>query len=381
MLNIQKEIREFGLQSVIDKYSLVCKHGRHKILLKYHQIDSYPHRNVMAVRECRGLILERDTWNVMPLPFIRFFNYGEEGADQICWESSRILRKEDGSLMALYFDWVLNEWCVQTSGTLEGDSEVHHHDITFKKLFWKTFNVISSTSFLDKNLNYVFELKSPLNTVVERHEEKSIVLLTVRDRPSLKELQFREVEKIASVINIPVVKTFDFKTFDDVLNFIQSLKTDQFEGFVVLDEKTNNRIKIKSPKYIITHRLKDKLKLYELLTVVLSNEQDEFLLSLPEYKENITLLEKNLATTIQVLNSIFVILLIIFKVKTLEDFKKIEKKSLKFMLNAIFASPELSKFKIFQNMFFMVYNDNGFNPRKDIERISRKQMYNFLTNL
>lgn len=45
------------------------------VILNYNQIES-PKRNSI-VRECRGLVLEVGTWNVVARSFQRFFNFGE----------------------------------------------------------------------------------------------------------------------------------------------------------------------------------------------------------------------------------------------------------------------------------------------------------------
>ena len=49
-----------------------------------------------VVRECRGMILEKGTWDVVALPFLKFFNAGEKHAAVIDWTSARVYEKLDG---------------------------------------------------------------------------------------------------------------------------------------------------------------------------------------------------------------------------------------------------------------------------------------------
>lgn len=94
---------------VSEKGDLIC--------FKYSQIDS--DFNEPLVRECRGIILEKDTWNVVAYPFNKFFNFGEEYADNIDWESAVVETKEDGSLIKIYF--YNDEWKIATNGTIDAE--------------------------------------------------------------------------------------------------------------------------------------------------------------------------------------------------------------------------------------------------------------------
>ena len=61
--------------------------GRKLIMFKYSQIDS--DFNLKLVRECRGLILDEDTMEVVCHPFEKFGNYGEAYCPEIDWKSLR----------------------------------------------------------------------------------------------------------------------------------------------------------------------------------------------------------------------------------------------------------------------------------------------------
>ena len=78
-LAIQKAIRERGLDAVVDEFSLKVREEGDLVQLNYNQIDSP--RGVVEADECRGLILRRDTWEVVAHSFTRFFNLGESEAD------------------------------------------------------------------------------------------------------------------------------------------------------------------------------------------------------------------------------------------------------------------------------------------------------------
>lgn len=289
MLNIVNEIKAFGLDFVVANYSLVCKKENNKVLLKYHQIDSHFARGTKAVRECRGLILEEGTWKVMSLPFVRFFNLGENHADDIDYDTAKTFKKEDGSLIALYWDWNQEKWCIQTSGTIEANTPVGlDSDLTFFKLACNTMdfevdeNGVIQNFKGNKNFIYVMELCTPYNVVVTPHKTCYTRVLTIRNRETLKELSWENVIIESETVGLKAVECYGFNP-KDVVKMAKDLPQVE-EGYIVCDGNFN-RVKVKNPAYVALHHLKSKLCKEELFTVIFKGEQDEFLTLFPEYTD------------------------------------------------------------------------------------------------
>ena len=117
MLNLQKFIfaHENWRELLAAKpYCIKIVEEGNLVLFKYSQIDSDFFNPI--VKECRGIILEKDTWRVVAYPFKKFFNFGEAYADEIDWESAVVETKEDGSLIKVYY--YDGEWRVGTNGTI-----------------------------------------------------------------------------------------------------------------------------------------------------------------------------------------------------------------------------------------------------------------------
>lgn len=76
-----------SLEQLIKKYRLVAKYHSSLPLvqLSYSQTESSMASPI--VQECRGLILELDTWKVVSLPFFKFFNFGEGNAEDLDWST------------------------------------------------------------------------------------------------------------------------------------------------------------------------------------------------------------------------------------------------------------------------------------------------------
>jgi hypothetical protein len=296
MLKIQNYILKFGLEKAISDFKLKSREYDDKVLLKYDQLVSPTLMSLPEVQECRGLILEKGTWKVLSLAFIKFFNAEESNAAKIDWNTANVLEKLDGTLIQLYWDWNKNTWFAGTTGTAEGEGEVNNKmGTTFNSLFWDT--VVEkyglNECLLNKDIIYVFELTTPYNIVVKPHGESSATLLAARNRETLEEYSWKDLEMIAVSLRVPLVKRFDLnaKNVGVLLKTFENMIWHD-EGYVVVDADFK-RIKIKNPAYVAVHHLKGKTAEHNIITIVKSNEIEEFASTFPERKDELLRLKEN----------------------------------------------------------------------------------------
>lgn len=345
MLATQKYIKEKGLESLVSKFKLKLKEYDTKILLKYNQIESRDFKTHPCVKECRGLILAKDTYEVLSLPFYRFFNLGEEKIPEMDWESTLVQNKQDGSLMALYWDFTTNKWCVQTSGSAEAEVPVpaNAYNYTFAEAFWLAanthgFDIDHVNKYFDKKLIYVFEFQSPFNQVVVKHDNPNLILLTVRNQTSLQEVAYSQLKEVMEnvKINVPIVKAisfFNFSSLDNIVEHVNNQNGSNFEGFVLVD-KNFNRLKIKNKEYVQYSLLNDvfnKAKGNKLFIVelILKGEEDEYLSVFPQHTKMV-LRYKNQLKTIETK-------ILSFWKRIQKEFKLYSDKDIKFVVRKSYA--------------------------------------------
>ena len=308
MLAIQNYLLKHGLDKTIKDFSLKTKEYDKKILFKYDQLVSPTLMGLPEMQDCRGIILEKVTWKVMSLAFRKFFNAEEGNAAKINWDTAKILSKEDGTMIQLYYDWHDMTWYAGTTGTANGEGEVNNKNgTTFNDLFWETVNnkYTFNECLLNKDLVYVFELTTPYNIVVKPHGESSATLLAVRNRETLVELSGKDLEMVAISIGIPLVKSFDI----NASNVGHLLKTFEgmpwySEGYVVVDSNFN-RVKVKNPAYVAVHHLKGKTAEHNILTIVKTNEIEEFAATFPERTTELYRLKEGYDALINKLNDVW----------------------------------------------------------------------------
>ena len=308
MLAIQNYLRTHGLEKTIKDFSLKTREYEHKILLKYDQLVSPTLMALPEMQDCRGIILEKGTWNVMSLAFRKFFNSEEGNAAKIDWNTAHVLEKLDGTMIQVYYDWHDMTWYAGTTGTANGEGEVNNKNgTTFNDLFWDTVNnkYTFNVCLLNKDYIYVFELTTPYNIVVKPHGESSATLLAVRNRNTLVELSGRDLEMTAVSLDIPLVKSFDINASNvgHLLKTFEGMPWSE-EGYVVRDGN-DNRVKVKNPAYVAVHHLKGKTAEHNILTIVKTNEIEEFAATFPERTEELYRLKEGYDGLIAKLNGVW----------------------------------------------------------------------------
>ncbi len=374
MLAIQKYIFEHGIDKTIADFKLKTRIYDNKILLKYDQLVSPTLMGLPEMQDCRGLILERGTWKVMSMAFRKFFNSEEGNAHKIDWNTAHVLEKVDGSMMQVYWDWHKNQWFAATSGTAEGEGEVNNKmGTTFNDLFWKTakekYNL--NVEQMGKNHCFIFELTTPYNIVVKPHGESGVTLLTVRNLETLKEVTRDELLNIGSILNVPVVKSYDLNAKDvgALLRTFENMIWHD-EGYVVVDANFN-RIKIKNPAYVAVHHLKGKSAEHNILTIVKSNEIEEFGATFPDRKEELLRLKENYDKLLAKLNLIWEDL----KLKKPKNITPEEKKK---YAKAVFEVCSRDGLKSFTGLYFGLYDGKVSSVEEYMLNYDDKALYKIL---
>jgi hypothetical protein len=262
-----------------EPYNIIVQEEGDYILLKYNQISS--DFNLPVVRECRGIILHIPTLQVVCRPFDKFGNYGEGYCPEIDWSTARVQEKIDGSLIKVWHHY--GEWHVSTNGTIDA----YTCDLQFPVGAIRTFGHLFLTTFVGKHqikwtrLNelytYLFEVVGPLNRVVVPYPENDIYHIGTRNTLT--------GEEMITDIGLHKPKEYNLHSMEEVVAAAQALPFSE-EGYVVVDGKWN-RAKVKSPAYVAIHHLRGEggLTRKRVLSLVMENEQEEFLGYFPEYRE------------------------------------------------------------------------------------------------
>jgi T4 RnlA family RNA ligase len=275
-----------------EPYYIKIKEDGPYVMFSYDQIRSDFSYNI--VREARGIIFRRGEWE-QPVcwAFNKFGNYGESYAPEIDWETAFVTEKIDGSLIKVW--WDAGYWHVSTNGTIDAfKAEINNVKMKnfgdyFMSAIEKYYDRFDDFfRGLETHRTYMFELVGPYNRVVIPYEETDLYFLGARTNASGEEYYCSSI--VAGALGLGKFKrpaVYSLSSLEDCIKAAE-LKTWDDEGFVVADAN-NNRVKIKSPAYVLAHFMRNNnvITRKHLIRVVIENEVAEFLCYAADYKDEL----------------------------------------------------------------------------------------------
>lgn len=312
MLQVQEYLYQNGLEKLVEEFKLEATH--HPILplvlLKYNQCDSPKYHEI--TRECRSLVLRKDTWAVYSKSFRRFYNLEELEGNLVCpnhdsfnWNDWVAQEKLDGSLINLFN--YHNCWYMTTSGSWGLSNIGEGCPYSWRELFFSLLG--DNVKYLDPHISYVFELRSPYNKVVQTHKTPSIALLSSFNLFDLSENTVVFNDYVAEQIGVYRPQLYNFKSVDEVRSWFKT-QHPTFEGCVFID-KNFNRLKVKNPPYVHLHHMHDNGNICNysrMIPLALSRPQEmdeEFLAYFEEIRERWNSLRKDLEAECAYLDEIY----------------------------------------------------------------------------
>lgn len=290
MLEVQKFLHHHkSFDELTNQFGIKVNHHPEdeRVILNYCQIESAHHKTHPVVRDCRGLVLSSKDYSVIARAFPRFFNLGEVEID-FDWEDYVCQEKADGSLILLYH-WN-GDWHVNTRNSF-GSAKVGESEFTWRDLvsyslpfFWK--------DKLDKRFTYIFELCSPYNQVVKRHDNTHVKLLSIYEKYEGKtfEVAPNDLRYLATNLKLDLVEEYkvEGKDIEPILERIES--EDPTNEGIVLRDCNNNRLKVKTKSYLRLHRAfmnGNLASTKNLVPVIMNHEIDELLAYWPFLQEKV----------------------------------------------------------------------------------------------
>jgi T4 RnlA family RNA ligase len=206
----------------------------------------------------RSLIVDKDG-EVLSSGFPKFFNYGEKTdcyPDPEKFEDWRILNKLDGSL--LIADLVNGVFSMRTRGTVSYINQENYKDF---ELLPEKYPKIPEFLKYNQEYSLLFEILTPNNVIVVRPKDVEFYFLGAVYKETLEIVHGEDLLKIWKQIGCPPVpEQYEFGSnisIDKLSEIVKFWKGK--EGIVLVYNKGQNRIKIKSDWYCFIHRIKSQL--------------------------------------------------------------------------------------------------------------------------
>jgi hypothetical protein len=254
MLKVQEYL--LNGNSLIDlsrKYNIQCNINSELNLVSLNYTNLSP-MDEEIVRECRGLFLELETFNVVCKSFTAFPDQSEIDTTKIFnWNNAKLIEKLDGALICLYY--YKEEWRIGMRMSVDGSMQVTAINgvptpLSFAELTKNTIEEMGYTwdeytSKLDKNIYYSLELVGPETRFGVLYFNRKLVLIG-----ALNNFDFSEVDIFS--LDFPKEKPtyYIVQNEQEVKDLIDKYNDPlRYEGFVLCDDQFN-RVKYKNPYFV-----------------------------------------------------------------------------------------------------------------------------------
>jgi RNA ligase len=232
------------------------------------------HYNMCIRRECRGLIFDTETGQLLSRPYHKFFNVGERDETDISkinlYEPHVVLEKLDGSM-------------IRPIPTKEGFRLATKAGITDVAMNAEVF-IADKPEYaffinmcISQNTTPIFEWVSRKNRIVVDYPEDNLILTAIRWNGDGSYVPYHEMVEYQTKFNIPVVKAIagDETNLQKVVDHIR--KWDDGEG-VVIRFDSGHMCKIKCDDYVLRHKSKEQINQEKnVLQIILEDAVDDVL--------------------------------------------------------------------------------------------------------
>eukprot|EP01080_Neovahlkampfia_damariscottae_P012359 gene12359-6027_t len=243
--------------------------------------------NLKLIRECRGIVFDSKTGDIINRPFHKFFNINgelEECASKNIDLSKKHfwLEKLDGSMISSIYD-EKEKIRFKTKMGYETDVSKQVEKYVYEELDIKETQkyVDFSKYWIGQGFTPLFEFVSPQNKIVLDYKETKLISIGIRNNKYGNYVKYDELKKTCATFGIHCVKNHDLgENFDEILKKIE--KMEGIEGFVLKIEDDDSLYKIKCDWYRNLHKMGPKmtfgnLKETKLWVYIMKNELDDLI--------------------------------------------------------------------------------------------------------
>lgn len=242
MFNIKNELEAHGKLVIVKDTS-----NPDLKVIKYHNRAFYENLWDDFLRECRGLVVDKD-FNIVSYPFTKIHNFRREaGAPE--WENDKevsVVRKVNGFMVAC--STYNGELIVSTTGSIDSEFATLARKHITPKLENFINNVINAKMGVIPNYTVMFECVDESDPHII-HEEPGLYFLGMRENIFGSHIQFNPNHAYWNNLGVHTLPV-EYKTVGEVE---AELKVCEHEGFVMYDNEDDvqTATKWKSPHYLI----------------------------------------------------------------------------------------------------------------------------------
>lgn len=224
------------------------------------------------LRECRGLIMCKDTGRVLARRFQKFFNVNEKPETQIGavdWSQPHVvLEKLDGSMITPFRSNGEMRW-----GTKMGSTDVAAPVVAFVRV--KTGYEDLARHLLDQDQTPIFEWCSRKQKIVIDYPEDRLILTAVRDNKTGRYDDYDRLREIGARYGVEVARSLPGSVANIQRFLAEAQDLEGAEGYVIRFAD-GHMVKVKGAWYVAIHKTKDMIQSEkEVWNLILDDRVDD----------------------------------------------------------------------------------------------------------
>jgi len=229
-------------------------------------------------KECRGIILEKETNKVLCYSFNRRetpTNIKEFLENN--WKNLKFQEAVDGSQVRLYY--YNDVWNMATTRCIKADNAFWYSTKSFETLFRECCDLDYDS--LNKNYCYSFVIRHSENRIVTEYEQNSLVHVLTRDMTT------PNYDIVECDIGVPKPVNMTFENSDEIINMVKSSTRTDIEGIFIWHG--DKHVKLRFDAYMNIKRLRNNTRdlFYEYVENRVLGIHEEYKKAFSEYQYDI----------------------------------------------------------------------------------------------
>jgi hypothetical protein len=238
-------------------------------------------------RISRGIIIDRETLEIIAYPFNKFYNEFE-------YENTANMVRDLPNFkpnIPYQIPWHLRYWILEKLDGVLVIPYYYNGDLRFSTrgsfnnpYIDKVYEIATFDSLPLDRYTFMFELVSPefsrMGHLVTKYDEEALILIGIRDMKTHKLLLPPDVIALAKKYDLQHFKIFE-NTYQDIKQIQDMIIGSTIEGWVVFFENTF-LMKMKRREYFNLFRAIKGINLKRVLNSLITGTYDNFIMALPE---------------------------------------------------------------------------------------------------
>lgn len=259
---LDQHLQDNNVSMVEDKI-----HGTDNAILNYTRNAMFRQLWDEVTTNCRGLVYDRKTGDIVARPWSKFYNHNEVSAPDLnTFGEVEVTDKMDGSL-GIGYRSAEGKLLITTKGSLQSEIGMYAQNLLDKHT---------------ENINYgitpLFEIISPINRIVLDYKGVEDVFLLGGVVMDTGEVLGPNDERLSSFSG-PRTQVFTANTVSEALSMKPRKDA---EGVIIRDKATGRMVKIKQQDYLELHRVLTNVTDVTVWKAMRDNNMDKLLDSAPD---------------------------------------------------------------------------------------------------